>query len=204
MQNKDEKVTLTAVKEMGFSDRLIKELLPEPQLVTNPRYMYAAKMKLWNINDVKKAMENQAFKDYQKKREKRKLAAKKSVETKIAKLENETDLFIESLEIEHLELDKIRDLTIEAKQRWYDNHCKDCFTEPRSAYDADEETVTRWMVNYIRHNMTRYDAQLYNMKGKTGKQEIYFKLHDLILDKIAESYPELKEECGYQKLYVFL
>ena len=44
--NTQEKITLTQVKAMGFNDKLIRELLPEPELKINPRYKRAAPMKL--------------------------------------------------------------------------------------------------------------------------------------------------------------
>lgn len=66
--------------------------------------------------------------------------------------------------------------------------------------DADENTVTRWTVNYIRHRMTSYDEQLYHMKGKVGKNGMYREIHNHILYKIANVYPELAEECEQQKI----
>ena len=62
-----EKVSLTAVKEMGFSDRLVTLLLPEPELVNNPYYKKAAKMKLWHLEDVQKAMESKNIKKKEQK-----------------------------------------------------------------------------------------------------------------------------------------
>ena len=32
------KITLSTVKSYGFTDKLIRELLPEPELVVNPHY----------------------------------------------------------------------------------------------------------------------------------------------------------------------
>lgn len=196
----EETVTQTAVKEMGFTDKLIKELLPEPKLVTNPYYKSAAKMKLWKLSDVEKAMENPIFQESLKKREKHKAAAEKAVATKKAKLQAETDKFIESIKIKHMDIKEIRASALEAQQCWYDYK----YNTRRNfdfqyAYDADEDTITRWMVNYIRHEMTSYDEQLYSMKGRTGIHDMYPEIRNVILDKIAVIYPELAQECEKQK-----
>ena len=194
--------TKTEVKSLGFSEKLIKMLLPEPELRTNPHYRSAAYMQLWKRSDVEKAMKNPIFQEWLKKREKRQAAAEKAVATKMAKLKAATDKFIESIKIEKVDIDVLRTATIEAKQDWYyeqsylrgEWYVKD-------AYSADEATVTRWMVNFVRHEMTSYDEQLYYMKGKVGIREMYRDIHDFILDKIAVVYPELAQECKRQKSY---
>ena len=65
--------------------------------------------------------------------------------------------------------------------------------------DADEQTKQRWAVNYIRHSLTTYDADLYENKGRVGKDEAYQMYRSAVLDKIAEAYPFLAEECARQE-----
>ena len=43
--------------------------------------------------------------------------------------------------------------------------------------------------------MTTYDYELLFLARKTGNTEAYMRLFELILNKIAEAYPKLKEEC---------
>ena len=74
--NMGKKITLTEVKHMGFSDKLIATLLPEPKLVKNS-YSSSYPMKLWDLDIVKKAMGKKEFIEYQAKRKKRKKAAEK-------------------------------------------------------------------------------------------------------------------------------
>jgi hypothetical protein len=54
------------------------------------------------------------------------------------------------------------------------------------------------MVNYIRHNLTNYEDLLEELEGKVGKINAYIKLKNKILKKIAEVYPDLKDECYNQ------
>lgn len=194
----EKKVTQTEVKRLGFTDKLIKELLPEPELVTNPCYRSAAKMKLWKLSDVETAMETRTFQESFAKRKRYRIAAEKAVETKKAKLRATTNEFISGIHIKKVNTDNLRNRTLNAKQQWY-NAVADGRYEIQDAYSADDETVTRWMVNYIRHEMTSYDEQLWDIKGKVGISEAHIDLHDAILDKIALVYPELATECQRQK-----
>lgn len=51
--------------ELGFTRKLIKTLLPAPQLVENPFFKNGAPMKLWCKSDVDVAMESDEFLDYE-------------------------------------------------------------------------------------------------------------------------------------------
>ena len=188
------KITLSTVKSYGFTDKLIRELLPEPELVINPHYRSGPKMKLWDVSVVESAMKTEIFVSEMEKRNKRREAAKKSVQTKTNKLQLQVDEFIKSVKISRIPLERLRLAAIRDKQKWYDlNGIYDKFAE-----DADDATVKRWMVNYIRHNMVEYDQEIDDMKGKTGKSLLYFELHNGVLHKISEVYPELEDECSRQ------
>lgn len=188
------KITLSTVKSYGFTDKLIRELLPEPELVINPHYRSGPKMKLWDESVVESAMKTEIFVSEMEKRNKRREAAKKSVQTKTNKLQLQVDEFIKSVKISRIPLERLRLAAIQDKQKWYDlNGIYDKFAE-----DADDATVKRWMVNYIRHNMVEYDQEIDDMKGKTGKSLLYFELHNGVLHKISEVYPELEDECSRQ------
>lgn len=185
------KITLSTVKSYGFTDKLIRELLPEPELVVNPHYRSGPKMKLWDVNVVESAMKTEIFAVEMEKRNKRKESAKKAVQTKTSRLQLQVDEFIKSVRISRVSIEKLRFAAIRDKQRWYDsNGIYDKFAEY-----ADDATVKRWMVNYIRHNMVEYDQEIDDMKGKTGKSLLYFELHNGVLHKISEVYPELEDEC---------
>lgn len=195
----NEKITLTKVKQMGFSDKLISLLLPEPELVDNPYYKSAAPMKLWNMNDVEEAMKKDAYINYQEKRQKRKTAAEKAVRIKKINLLNAIQEESDKIMIKIIPFDTLKSKAIQAKQEWYNQHYDPLSDEFRkSAYNADEDTINRWSVNYLRHRMTSYDEQLFKMARKTGNREAYMLLFELILNKIGKSYPELSDECTRQ------
>ena len=54
------------------------------------------------------------------------------------------------------------------------------------------------MVNYVKYKMTYYDGELLEIAEKTKNYEAYTLLLRTILLKIAEAYPELKDECMRQ------
>lgn len=87
---------------------------------------------------------------------------------------------------------------MKAKQDWYDEHQRD--GNVRNAYDADEDTKIRWAVDYIRHNLTNYDHDMNALINKVGKDKAYDKYKEAVLDKIAEVYPDLEDECENQKI----
>ena len=197
METKERMMCLSELKENGFNQKLIDELLPEPTLKQNSRYKKAAPMKLWHEDDVKKAMETQAYKDYQAVRAKRQAAAEKAINTKTEKLMDEVKTAIEKITVKRIDIKKLKNKTISAKQAWYAINGYE-----RAAYNADEETVNRWMVNYIRHNYTEYENDLESLFNRVGKTQAYVLLKNAILDKIAAVYPELEQECKSQMLAI--
>ena len=67
---------------------------------------------------------------------------------------------------------------------------------------ADEETIERWELNFVRHRLTNYDYELSKLKNKVGKEIAYQKYHNILLDKIEEVYPELKDAIGRHGKYI--
>ena len=147
------------------------------------------------LTEVDAVMQTDEFKDAVKKRESRRQGAAKAVETKRAKLHAEIEAKIQKIKVKVLPMSQLRDEAIADRQAWYDmdwdNYC--------DATSADEPTIKRWMVNYVRHNLTSYDDVLYRMSGKVGCHIEYLTYKFAVLDKIAETYPKLKQECNQQK-----
>lgn len=62
----------------------------------------------------------------------------------------------------------------------------DWIDEPymKNAYTANEETINRWIVNYIRHNLVSYDNFLGSIDGKVGSVEAYPEVKIAVLEKL--------------------
>lgn len=82
----------------------------------------------------------------------------------------------------------------------YAEHCPGLCLEHGSAdmETPNKETLDRWKVNFIRHNLCEYDDSLTALFGLVGKDSLYYRLKAETLSKIAEVYPELKAECMRQ------
>lgn len=191
-------ITQSAVLSMGFTKAMIGKLLPEPTLRDNPRYKCAAPMKLWKETDVLAAMDTDAFREAAAKAERRKVAASKGVDTKRKHAEVLAEELIAAIHVQRIELPELERLTLDAQQRWYDSRGRGEIEFP------DRETVDRWMVNYIRHELCEYDDSLYTLfrPGRmANKDMLYPKIKNETLAKIAQVYPELAEECKKQAEY---
>lgn len=189
-------ITQSTILSMGFTKSTIEKLLPAPTLKQNPRYKSAAPMKLWKEADVLAAMETAAFQAAAAKAAQRKQAAAKAVNTKRRNAEVLADDLIASIHVQRVELPELERLALASQQRWYDFRGRGEIEFP------DRETVDRWMVNYIRHELCDYDASLYTLfrPGKMAdKDKLYPKVKRETLAKIAQVYPELADECEAQR-----
>lgn len=197
------------ISEYGWTKSLINRFLPDPVLRPNPHYRGAKPMKVWKEETVKCVMKTPEFQSAMQKTIKRKESANKAVDTKHKNMMNKISSFINSISIQVLPEEELKDLTLKAKQEWYDQfpHYSedDIYHEypmPNNAYDADKKTVNRWIVNYIRHKLVNYDSFLGDIDGKVGSVEAYPEVKVAVLEKIAATYPQYKEECERQIFFV--
>ena len=202
MTNNDKKYyTQTEVKALGFSNSMIQQLLPKPILKQNPYYKSASPMKLWECDAVDTIIKSQDFIELKNQNVNRRLGARKAVKTKQQKLHEEILNKINEIKVKRLSFEELQNRTIREKQNWYDyqSYLRGNCIDYSDAATADSQTQYRWMVNYARHNLTSYDEILYAMSGKVGCHTEYHVYRDAVLDKIAQTYPELAYECEIQK-----
>lgn len=191
----------TELKEYGWTQGMINKLLPEPTLFQNPKYATAAPMKMWSVDLVHEVEDSEefriAFDKADKRRDSAVRAAQKAVETKTKKVETFVESTLECIKIPSYDIETLRNLTIKAQNRLYEERG---YCGYFADNDVDDATLYRWEVNYLRHNMTRYEYTLCQLLGKVGKHEGYALLKDGNLDKIANIYPHLAEECEKQRV----
>ncbi|MBP3630332.1 MAG: hypothetical protein J6J23_02465 [Clostridia bacterium] len=219
--NESKMITLSTVISMGWTKAMVTALLPEPKLVANPHYRKAAPMKLYREQDVLEVMEGEEYKQALEKASKRKMSAQKATETKTERLKERMSEVGKTIEVKIMPVDEIISTVLKEKEErlyrqlekqeeYYSRH----FAEGKEFSDAWEETINelecfefhmpgeetlkRWVVNYIRHNLVKYSEALYQVKGKIGKFDGYKALKIQILYKIASVYPQFAEECQRQ------
>ena len=187
MSDKCKLLNKSDVKQLGFNEKLIDKLLPAPTIKANPWYRNAAPMKLWAESDVLLAMNAHDFKVYQQTKEKRRQSAEKAIATKTRKalelVENTT------IRVTQLSEKKLAHNALSSKQDWFYSTGQ----YERNAWDADDKTISRWIDNYIRHELTTYDKNLKVIFGKVGKCAAYERLQERITKAIKEVYPFYQE-----------
>lgn len=193
-------MTQSAILELGWTKSLINKFLPEPTCKPNPHYKKAAPMKLWNECDVFAAMETENFKDAFKKATRRKNSAQKSLVAKVQNLNERALDLARGLHITVIADDELRTRTLAAKQAWYNHQAYIRGTDYCGDVDCvNSETMERWIVNYIRHNLINYDAECRHLlSGQVGKNSAYVTFKKAILEKIAVAYPDYAAECSLQ------
>ena len=159
-------------------------------------------MCLWDEDLVNDVMDTERFLKHLEKRVSRVKSARKAVETRINNTLQMIDSKILEIKVEKLDIsdNELRERAIQNTRYYRDRYY---YLDENPYYDyADNETVDRWVVNYIRHCLTNYDIELYNLKGRTGKEEAYCKYKNAVLSEIANVYPKYKDECEDQKYYI--
>lgn len=197
-KDNEEYLTKSRIKEeYEFTDAMIRDFLPEPELTKpNPRYSSAgAPMKLWRKSTVEKATATDEFAGALERRRKRGERGRQVAEAKRNQTLGKYQAKAQAIKVRKISYAAVEERAMQDKETY--EHIK-------GDYDADvrnapEHVKKRWMVNYIRHNLTVYDRDLYDMRGKVGVHEGYQSYKNAVLDKIAEAYPNLAEECERQK-----
>lgn len=74
-------------------------------------------------------------------------------------------------------------------------------SDPRETVDAakaDRRTLNRWKVNYLRHELIRFDATIEGLFGQVGRAAAEKIMRRRALETIANTYPDLFDECQRQ------
>ena len=73
--------------------------------------------------------------------------------------------------------------------------------EPREAFHGrriDRRTLNRWKVNYLRHELFRFDETIEGLFGQIGRTAAEKLLRRRALQEIGNTYPDLLDECQRQ------
>lgn len=193
---------ISQMKERGWTASIIKKLVQiEP---TEFRGMYRRQPQKCYPKDYIEGLEqSDEFKELREKASQRSttmsLVAEKKRTENIEKFKKR----IYAVKVPVLPLDVLRRRTIDAKNKWYEytSMMYDRFDDgPVDERNLDNSTLFRWEVNFIRHELTKYEDLLSEIYGIVGTHEIYKELKNYVLDRISEAYPHLKGSCDSQKI----
>jgi hypothetical protein len=180
-------LTVAVIRERGWSVRLIRETLGEPDATrTNPHNRSGPPVKLYRRERVEDAERQPRVREYLAGRPRRAERAKRAAQTRC----DGTLAAIAALPIavEAVPLSELRRRAIAA---WEARNCD-------SAKGVDETTIQRWMVNHARHHLTAYDRTINALVGQTGRVDAVKALRRRIYGAIAAAYPALANECDRQ------
>ena len=189
-------------KLRGWSERLIRELLGEPdELKRNPMSSSRragvgsayAPMKLYTAERVHAAEQDARYIAYQARRQKQSTASKATADRKAAELESWASSV--PIVVQRLSLNTVHKRSLESREAWEASRGRFGF----DGASVDDTTRERWAVNFVRHELTTYDDSLLQAYGKVGVDSAAAIIRDRVLSEIARVYPELAAECERQR-----
>lgn len=183
--------TKKVLKDRGWNDKLIEQLLGEPDdTAANTYYRSGPPVCLYDVDRVHALESTKEFQEVQQSRLKRREAAQNAVATKKKKLQQ----FLEGIEVKVPEMEW-EVLTRRAVDHFNDRAFERRTDAPLASTESDEALLDRIRVNYLRHELTTYEEDLQNTAGKVGAADAYLDIKEKVLDAISDTYPELTLEC---------
>lgn len=179
---------------------MINIFMPSPDLTKpNPRYKCASPMLLFDIGRIEKIERTEKFKLEMEKAKRRKVSAKKAVETKLENMRK----WLDSVQIEVPTYN--RGKLINRACRHYNEMQEErelmgmSTSGMEAKTNSDPKFIERICVNYLRHCSTKYEEYLDDISGSVGFSDGYDEIRRKIFIKIAENNPWLSEECRRQQ-----
>ncbi len=193
LKPEDDFYSKAALKTRGWTEVAIRAFLSQPDLsARNPCYRSAPPMQLYLCSRVHAVEASPTFREWLTRAAPRKRAAKMATETKRTSLMAYVEglvIQVPSHSIEHL------------MQRACDSFNARAYERDReggASLEGDPRFLARITVNYLRHELTRYEHELSRLYGKVGTAAAYPILKKKVLAAIATKYPDLEFECDAQ------
>ena len=200
MRERDLYYNKSQLKERGWTESIIKKLLANIEPKEFWGLYKSVPQKCYLISVIEKIEKTDEFKEYSNKAKIRSERCKKIADEKKIKNIEKLKQHLSSIKVKELDKKDLWHITFNDKMEWYDlNEQWDNITTDESSIDVS--TKERWMVNYIRHNLTSYDDFIYEIYNKIGVTEMYLMLHEYVLNEIIKVYPYLTNECLRQIKY---
>lgn len=193
-KNKEEKpfITQQDVMSRGWSRKMVDIFLGKPDKTVVNYYYSGSDIKLFTRDRVESVEKTSEFVERQKQYFKRRDSALKGYRKRLEQTVAFVDSMIEAFYVPRYDIDEVQQEAIEDRRFYYESRGK-VFDETGIEYSVD-----RWTVNFIRHELTSYDYDCRELKGKVGCSDEYYRFKNAVLLKIADVYPELTEACFAQ------
>src|SRR5579859_250402 len=188
-------LSVSTLKARGWTRTMIARFLGEPDLLAgNPHYACAAPMRLYAQSRVLAA---KARPDVI---EAKAVAARRSASAQAAALCQAEQLVTRAtsmpITLVTLPLAMARARAIAAYNSYQETMGLEWYTP--ASEESDPAFLERITVNYIRHELMSYDADLDGLARKIGVHAAVTVIRRRVYDLIALAYPELAQECARQ------
>jgi len=204
MSNKNLICQSTALKTFRLTKTILDSIYPDPVLKTNPHYNNAAPMRLYDEAKLKAIISSPEVRarieKHMKRSQSSKAGATKAQETKMKRMRIKLDKAIADIRVEKIDPEEVRKDAIDSYNEYQELVHYGDEHEWHPAHEGSNKAFRdRITVNYIRHNMTEYDNELFETNGMVGKTDFYKEYRNAVLDAIGKAYPKLLNECKRQK-----
>lgn len=192
-QPRDAYLNKTKLKARGWTDSLISKLLGAPdETRRNPYYLSSPPQQLFLRRRVEAIEATAEFQDALEVTQKRRQAAKAAAEKRRERTLDAAEAI--DIVVPKLERDKLIDRACKAYngRKLFEND----FVSADST--SDQEFLDRICVNYIRHELTKYDSDMTSMQNLVGAAEARDIIREQVYYEISYVYPYLAKECRRQ------
>ncbi|WP_194909129.1 hypothetical protein [Catenulispora rubra] len=177
----------TQLAARGWTPAMIRDFLGAPDRTEFiPRFRQSAPTLLFELSRVQAAERTEKFV------QRLEVAARRSAVAKQAAHRRRVELLrlmsADEIPIPKLAPDVLADRAIRHREP----------RKPVAAAGADSNTLNRWKVNYLRHELTRYDSMIEGLFGRVGRAAAEKLLLRRVLEAIGKTYPDLLDECQRQ------
>jgi len=194
-------VSFPDLKKRGWTEAAVRRFLGEPdKLKTNPRFSSAAPMRLYDEERVQKVEASEGWTRWRGESAGRSMVAKSVTDRK----RQETLDWVDALDIDIpvVEASALLLMACNAYNSLWESRRRDEYDEyeTKSASEDDDQLfLQRITVNFLRHECSDYESELYRLHGRVGVRLAEARLRDRILRAIGQCYPSLDMECLRQK-----
>ncbi len=191
-------LTMTQLKERGWTAALVKKFLDPPDATRpNPHYKSAAPMRLYTASRVEAAGSCEDWKTAVARARTRSEVGKAVAARKAADLVKEAEQL--PITVTRLPLDQLRKRAIASYNAFHEELLWERGHDYETAdAQSDPAFLERITVNYIRHHLTAYDTHLEEVAGRIGVSQAIATIRRRVYAAIEATHPEYAEECQRQ------
>lgn len=184
-QRRTDFYNLTELKERGWTPKMVSTLIDVEPTEFWGRYKTQTQ-KCYLKTYIEDIETTDQFKAMLEAALAKKQTAMASADRRRAELVAEYTKIANGMEVPVIPMAQLQE---EAVEHWYDHKCAIACYYGRESPEypkPDEDTLRRWVHNYVRHELTDYDSILEEIRGKVGVGEAYQAIREILDGRIEQ------------------